>query len=113
MVDAGILVFAAFIAPYRESRQFVRALMAKVPYYECYIKCSLETCEGRDPKSLYKKARAGELTEMTGISAPYEEPECPDLLIQSDQCSLEECVALLIRFLLEKKIIVLRSMSLY
>jgi len=99
MVDAGILVFAAFIAPYRQSRQFVRALMAGVPYYECYIKCSLETCEARDPKGLYKKARSGKITNMTGISAPYEEPESPDLLIQTDQYSLEDCVDKVIQFI--------------
>jgi adenylylsulfate kinase len=108
MVDAGILTFAAFIAPYRESRQFIRELMAEVPYYECYVKCGIDTCEKRDPKGLYKRARAGEITNMTGISAPYEPPENPDLVIETDRYPLEHCVTRLLRFFVEKKIIVLR-----
>jgi adenylylsulfate kinase len=109
MVDAGILVFSAFIAPYRESREFIRELMAEIPYYECYVKCAIETCESRDPKGLYKKARAGQITNMTGISAPYEAPESCDLVIETDQLALDECVNRLIRFLSEKKIIVFRN----
>jgi adenylylsulfate kinase len=105
MVDAGILVFAAFIAPYRESRLFVRQLMEKVPYYECYVKCSLETCEARDPKNLYKRARAGEIKNMTGIGSPYEEPLSPDLTIETDRISLDSSVDLMIDFLLDKKIV--------
>lgn len=108
MVDAGILVFAAFIAPYRESREFIRNLMAEVPYYECYVKCALDICEARDPKGLYKKARAGEISNMTGISAPYEVPESSDIVIETDQYALDECVNRLIRFLMDKKIIVFR-----
>ncbi len=72
LVDARILVFASFIAPYRESSEFVRELMKDWPYYKCYVKCSLEVCESREHKRLYKKARAGQITNMTGISAPYE-----------------------------------------
>jgi adenylylsulfate kinase len=105
MVDAGILVFAAFIAPYRESRRFVKKLMHEFPFYECYIKCSLETCEGRDPKGLYRKARLGKIDNMTGISAPYEEPQSPDLIIETDKYCLDECVEKVIRFLLEQKIV--------
>jgi adenylylsulfate kinase len=109
MVDAGILILAAFIAPYRESREFIRRLMTDVPYYECYVKCSLEKCESRDPKGLYKKARAGEITNMTGISAPYEAPEFPDSIIETDKYSKDECLNQLIRFLADKKIIVFRN----
>jgi len=105
----NIRVFAAFIAPYRESREFTRVLMAEVPYYECYVKCALETCESRDPKGLYKKARTGEISNMTGISAPYEVPEYSDLVIETDQYALDECVNRLIRFLMDKKIIVFRK----
>ncbi len=111
MVDAGILVFAAFIAPYRESRGFIRELMAEVPYFECYVKCALETCEERDPKGLYRRARDGEINNMTGISAPYEEPENPDWVVETDKYSLDECVEQMIRFLASKKIIVFRSAS--
>jgi adenylylsulfate kinase len=108
MVDAGILTFAAFIAPYRESRQFIRELMAEVPYYECYVQCGIDTCEKRDPKGLYKRARAGEITNMTGISAPYEPPQNPDLVIETDQYPLEHCVDRLLQFFVDKKIIILR-----
>lgn len=109
MVDAGILTFAAFIAPYRESREFIRELMGEVPYYECYVKCALDVCEQRDPKNLYRRARAGEIDNMTGISAPYEAPENADLVIETDQCGIPDCVDQLIRFLREKKIVVYRE----
>ena len=109
MVDAGILVFAAFITPYRESRQFIRDLMSEVPFYECYVKCGLETCEARDPKGLYKRARAGEITNMTGISAPYEPPPEPDITIETDRYLLDECVNKLLQFLVDEKIIMVRS----
>lgn len=112
MVDSGILVFAAFITPYRESRRFIRELMEQVPYYECYVKCSLETCETRDPKGLYKKARTGKIPNMTGISAPFEEPVNTDLIIETDQYDIENCVNNLIRFLMDKKIIVFRQSTL-
>ena len=105
LVDAGILVFASFIAPYRESRRFVRELMKSWPYYECYIKCSLDICEQRDPKDLYKKARSGEITNMTGVAAPYEEPENPDLIIETDKLNLDQSLDLVIRYLIEKQLI--------
>lgn len=105
LVDAGLLVFAAFIAPYKESRLFVRELMHDWPYYECYVKCSLEVCEQRDPKGLYKKSRLGEITNMTGISAPYEEPEKPDLIIETDKLSLDQSVDVILSFLVEQQII--------
>ncbi len=106
MVDAGILAFAAFIAPYRESREFIRELMKDCPYFECYVKCSLEVCRQRDPKGLYKKASTGEIANMTGISDPYEEPVSPDLIIPTDHLQLEEAVDLVIEFLIRNDIIV-------
>jgi adenylylsulfate kinase len=105
MVDAGILTFAAFIAPYRESREFIRNLMGDVPYYECYVKCALETCEFRDPKGLYIRARSGEIQNMTGISAPYEEPEQPEIVIDTDRYGIEDCVDRLIQFLIDREIL--------
>ncbi len=99
MVDAGILVFASFITPYRDSRRFIRELMSQWPYYECYVKCSLGVCEERDPKVLYKRARAGEITNMTGIAAPYEEPEHPDLIIETDRLALDRSVELVVNFM--------------
>lgn len=105
MVDAGILVFAAFIAPYRESRAFVRDLMAQLPYFECYVKCPLDVCEQRDPKGLYEKARRGVIKNMTGISAPYEEPENPDLVIETDKLGLHESVNHVVEFLIDQGIL--------
>lgn len=110
MVDAGILTFAAFITPYRESRAFIRSLMTDWPYYECYVKCALSTCEARDPKGLYKKARAGRIGNMTGITAPYEEPVNPNLILETDRHSVQECVDILIRFLMEKNILTLENL---
>ncbi len=111
MADAGLLVFAAFIAPYKQSREYVRKLMAGRPYYEVYVKCSVEVCAKRDPKGLYKKARSGEITNMTGISAPYEEPEHPSLIIETDKLGLQQCVDEVIGFLLKEDLIIKKKSS--
>ena len=105
MVDAGLLVFAAFITPFNESRRFIRQVMTGYPYYECYIRCSLDVCEQRDPKGLYKRARTGEVKGMTGMSSPFEEPESPDLVIDTGACGLDECVHSLLEFLMDKKMV--------
>lgn len=108
MVDAGILVFAAFIAPYAESRRFVRELLVDWSYFECYVKCSLEVCGNRDPKGLYRRARKGEIKNMTGIQAPFKEPQQPDLLVETDRCELHECVEQVVDFLNRARLIILR-----
>ena len=82
-VDAGFIVMTAFISPYRSDRNAVRGLMQDGDFVEVYVQCDLQVCEERDPKGLYKKARAGEIPEFTGISAPYEEPESPELVIDT------------------------------
>lgn len=82
-VDAGLVVMTAFISPFREDRRKVRALMKKGEFLEIFIDATIETCEKRDPKGLYKKARAGEIKEFTGISSPYEEPEYPELVVNT------------------------------
>ncbi|RLF97874.1 MAG: adenylyl-sulfate kinase [Candidatus Wolframiiraptor sp.] len=82
-VDAGIIVLAAFISPYRRDRQKVRSLLSKNQFLEIYVECPLEVCASRDKKGLYEKAKQGTIKEFTGISAPYEPPENPDLVIQS------------------------------
>ncbi|MDL1967379.1 MAG: adenylyl-sulfate kinase [Deltaproteobacteria bacterium] len=105
MVDAGLLVFAAFITPYKQSREYVCKLMVGWPYYEVYVKCSVEVCTKRDPKGLYEKVRTGEITNMTGISDPYEKPEYPDLIVDTDKLSLPQCVDDVIRFLLKQGLI--------
>lgn len=105
MVDAGVVVFAAFISPYREDRDAVRRLFAEDHFFEVYAKCSLEECEKRDPKGLYKKARAGIIKNYTGISAPYEEPGTPDLVVDTETLCLEDSVKCVVDFLCGKKLI--------
>ena len=98
-IDAGLLVITAFIAPYREDRRHARDLFEKDRFIEVYVKCPISECAKRDPKGLYKKAKAGEITGFTGISAPYEEPENPELILETDKMSIEECVQKLIKYL--------------
>jgi adenylylsulfate kinase len=99
--DAGVLSIASFISPYTVDRDAVRTLHADngVPYFECYIDCSLEAAEERDPKGLYKKARAGEIKGFTGIDDPYEEPTTPELHIKTHVDDLETCVAKVVEFI--------------
>ncbi|HKJ23283.1 MAG TPA: adenylyl-sulfate kinase [Myxococcota bacterium] len=97
--DAGIIVLTSFISPYRADRDAVRAKMGEGDFIEAYVAASLETCEGRDVKGLYAKARAGEIPEFTGISAPYEEPEKPELVIDTNEQSVEDSVAQLVGYL--------------
>jgi len=97
--DAGIIVLTSFISPYRADRDAVREKMAEGDFVEAYVAASLETCESRDVKGLYQKARAGEIPEFTGISAPYEEPERPELVIDTDRQAVEASVAQLVGYL--------------
>lgn len=91
-VDAGTIVLTAFISPYRADRELARALVAEGEFLEVFVDCALETCEERDPKGLYQKARAGQIPEFTGISAPYEAPESAEIIVPSDRQSIEESV---------------------
>lgn len=88
--DAGIIAATAFISPYRADRDKVRALMGPGGFIEIYVNASLETCEQRDPKGLYKKARAGQLKGFTGIDDPYEAPEQPELVLDSNNKGIDE-----------------------
>lgn len=103
-VDGGIVVLATFIAPYAKDREMVRELVEDEEFIEVYVKCSLEACEHRDPKGLYKKARSGEIKEFTGISAPYEIPEVPDLIIETENKTVAESVSKVIHFLKERSL---------
>lgn len=94
---AGVIVIASFISPYREDRQRARATAPNY-FHNIYVKASVEACEKRDVKGLYKKARAGEIPNFTGISAPFEEPDNPELTIDTEQLSIEEGVAQLVRY---------------
>ena len=97
--EAGMSVFTSFISPYRSDRDAVRVLMGPGDFVEIYLDASLETCEQRDVKGLYKKARAGEIPEFTGISAPYEAPESPELVLDTNRQSIEESVGKLVEYL--------------
>ncbi|MCB9747031.1 MAG: adenylyl-sulfate kinase [Candidatus Omnitrophica bacterium] len=101
-MDCGIIMMTAFISPYREDRAMVRSLVEKSEFVEVYMKCSVDVCERRDVKGLYKKARAGEIKNFTGISAPYEEPQNPEIVIESDAMTLDESVAKIVQYLEEK-----------
>ncbi|WP_026684507.1 adenylyl-sulfate kinase [Heyndrickxia coagulans] len=101
-VDAGVMVLTAFISPYRADRDMVRELVEGNEFVEIYVNCPLEACEQRDPKGLYKKARNGEIQNFTGIDAPYEAPEHPELVVETDKQPLEQAVGQVIRFLEEK-----------
>jgi len=105
MMDAGTICLTAFISPYRVDRQGAREIAPQDSFIEVYTKCSLEECERRDPKGLYKKARAGEIPEFTGISAPYEEPEAAELVVETDKYTLEECVQQVVDYLVDSKIL--------
>jgi len=107
MVDAGILVLAAFVSPYREDRRYVRERVGDGAFFEGYVKCSPETCEKRDPKGLYRKAREGKIQGFTGVNAPYEEPEAPDLVLDTEEEDLETCLQKVLRMLSERGFILL------
>ena len=89
-VEGGSIVMTAFISPYREDRDMARALVPEGRFFEIYVDCALDICEERDPKGLYKKARAGEIKDFTGIDAPYEAPENAEVVVDTGALSLEE-----------------------
>ena len=105
MMNAGVIAITAFISPFREDRDLVRQLLPQKDFIEIYCKASLVTCESRDVKGLYKRARAGEIKNYTGIDSPYEAPSNPELIINTEHELLEESVIKVIDFLKSKKII--------
>ena len=104
-VEAGVVVITAFISPFREDRDRVRSLLDPGKFLEIYTKCPLELCETRDPKGLYAKARAGEISDFTGIDSPYEEPLDPELILDTGELSVEECVERIVAVLEDSGII--------
>jgi adenylylsulfate kinase len=104
-VDAGVISLTAFISPIREDRDRARGLFSHGDFIEVYVKCSLETCEDRDVKGLYKKARAGEIPQFTGISSPYEPPLNPEITIDTENRPIEDCVAEMLSILEQRGII--------
>jgi adenylylsulfate kinase len=103
--DAGAVTITAFISPYRADRDQVRALMKGGDFIEVLVDCPVEVCEQRDVKGLYKKARAGEIKEFTGISAPYEAPNSPELTIKTSEQSVEESAMQILRHLQQRGIV--------
>ena len=97
--DAGIITLTAFISPYRKDRDFARELVGPGRFIEVFVNASIETCEKRDPKGLYKKAKSGEIKEFTGISAPYEAPLNPEIELNADELSIEEETEIVINYL--------------
>ena len=100
--DSNIITVTAFISPYRADRDNARKLQKPGEFIEVYVKCPIEVCEERDTKGLYKKARAGEVKEFTGISAPYEEPENAEMIIDTSEMNLEQSVRAILEYLEEK-----------
>jgi adenylyl-sulfate kinase len=105
MVDAGLVVITAFISPFQRDRDHVRELLPEGYFWEVFVDCPIEICEQRDPKGLYKKARAGKIAEFTGISSPYEPPQKPEFVLDSAKFTVDECVESLIEKLKNQNII--------
>jgi len=103
--DAGIIAITAFISPYRRDRDRVRKLLGEGRFIEVYVNCPLEVCERRDPKGMYARARRGEIPEFTGISAPYEPPEAPEIELRTDLMSVEQCARVVVEYLREVGVI--------
>ena len=103
--DMGAIVITAFISPYQKDRDIARSLVPQGRFWEVFVQAPVSVCEERDPKGLYKKARAGEIPEFTGISAPYEEPQKPELMIPTDEMSLEQAVSEIIKKLKSQNLI--------
>ena len=100
-VDAGMIVLTAFISPFTAERDLVRELVGDDEFIEVFVKAPLEVCEQRDPKGLYVKARAGEIKNFTGIGSRYEEPKSPELVVNTDELSIEECADSILKYLKE------------
>jgi adenylylsulfate kinase len=101
-VDAGVVVLTAFISPFKSDRAMVRSLVDKDEFIEIFIDCPLEVCEQRDVKGLYQKARAGEIADFTGISSPFEKPENAEMIIQTDQLSVEDAASMIAHTVLQQ-----------
>jgi adenylylsulfate kinase len=104
-LDAGVISLTAFISPLSSDRRRVRQLVGDDDFIEVYCRCGLDTCEARDVKGLYKKARAGEIKNFTGISSPYEEPEAAEVIIDTDRLTIDESVDRLVDYLRKRRVL--------
>jgi adenylylsulfate kinase len=91
-MEAGIVTLAAFISPMREDRKMIKEIIGEKQFLEIFVSCPVEICEVRDVKGLYRRARAGEIKEFTGVSAPYEVPVCADLVLNTGEATIDDCV---------------------
>jgi adenylylsulfate kinase-like enzyme len=105
MADAGLLVIAAFISPFRSDRETARMLLPPGEFIEVHVSTPLEECERRDPKGLYARARSGEIPNFTGINSPYEPPDNPEVVLETMRSSPTECVDTLVEFLKNRGIL--------
>ncbi len=105
LLDAGIITICAFVSPYKEDRETAKRLVEEPEFIEVYVKCSLEVCMQRDPKSMYKKAVLGKIKAFTGVNDPYEEPDNSDIIIETDKMTISESVDRIIRYLEDKGVI--------
>jgi len=104
LMQAGVITLTAFISPFIKDRKIVRDLVSEGEFIEIFCDAPLATCEERDPKGLYKKARAGEIPEFTGISSPYEAPERPEITLNTGEMSIDECVHAVVEYLKDHRI---------
>ena len=104
-LEAGVIALTAFISPFRSDREKVRSLVPHSEFFEIYCRCPLAVCEDRDVKGLYKRARRGEIKNFTGISSPYEEPEDPELIVDTGDLSVEDSVVKVIELLRQRGVI--------
>ena len=104
-IESGVITLTAFISPFKEERDKVRKLLANQDLIEIYVKCPISVCEARDVKGMYKKAKANEIKNFTGISSPYEAPESPGLIVDTDQETLDESVDKVLGVLINRGII--------
>ena len=103
--DAGVINLTAFISPYRKERGLARSLAQGDDFIEIFVDCPVEVCEQRDPKGMYKKAREGIIKEYTGVSAPYEVSDNPEIHLRTDLMSVDECTSTIVKYLLSKGLI--------
>lgn len=104
-VDSGQIVSSAFISPFRKDRAIVRSMFEEQEFIEIFLNCPIHVCEDRDPKGLYKKARQGEIPDFTGINSPYEIPDCPEIIIETNTTTIEESIQRIFAYLKVKKIL--------
>ena len=104
-MDAGVLVLSAFVSPYRADRDAIRELVEEGEFVEVFVDCSVEQCEQRDVKGLYKKAREGVIKGFTGIDDPYEEPSSPEIVVDTEKHSIEECKQQILDYLIARDVV--------